>query len=284
MQFTKKLFFALAGIAAAGLVVVGCATTQAAAPAPTEKVQKESASDRSAERVANRNKVKNKKYVAVSDSASDMGLPMPKWVAAYIQNGGNRGVEKLDDFKGEYCFVINMEDSNKSFADDWVKNPANAAQQIGGVISTSVIAAAQTQLKGQSGADVKGALDNVTHAMSNASFRGMTFQGDYWRELQDRSTGKSTFRAWGLWTIKKAGDAGLDAQITAIMKAGITGDNQTSMSENERTVYNALINRYNGTGTDQGFGNSTQPQGVDDTAEAPADDSDSGDSADSASE
>jgi hypothetical protein len=79
-----------------------------------------------------------------------LGTPIPQWVVAAQE--GNAAVQKMDAYKGEYCFVVSYDDdTNKDYATAWVDNSANGGQEVARIISTTVNSRADAKRAGKGG-------------------------------------------------------------------------------------------------------------------------------------
>jgi hypothetical protein len=214
-------------------VFAGCAS----APAPTaeEKAMSEAqATQAAAEKIASTAKA-GKKYTVVDDPTSAFeGMQPPAWIVQYIING-NIGVEKLPDYLKYHCFVVSYEGKDKDFAVTWVQNPANAAQQVSQMVSTTVGSDASTKISSDGG-EVSRAMEQAQESMSNASFTGLTYTANFWQELKNKESGDTIFRAYALWVVDRKN---LDNQIAANLQNIV--DNNKALSAAERAIYADLI-------------------------------------------
>jgi hypothetical protein len=199
----------------AALVIQGCASKPPAVPeAPKTPTQKTELLD-----------WKN----------AGLGVAVPEWVMAQAQNDVQ--IQKLADFKGQFCFVVYREDENQDMATQWANNSANGAAEVARIISTTATNKALAQEGMKSGDEARHqATEEIREAMSNCSFKGLRRASDFWVLNKNAATGREYYTAYSLWTIA---EKELNEQLAA-QYANIIGNNK-AMSEAERSIYLDLI-------------------------------------------
>lgn len=225
MKTMRKNVWVLLALTVLASIMSACSSTQ-------------SQMDVTAASIAASVKPKEKTEV-LDDKGAAFHVNTPAWVTAYIADGGNTGVQKLTAYKNQYCFVVDYADKNKDFAVTWVTNtsgPVAVAQKI----STSVISNAKTALSGEGGAGIERNLEAAAEVMSNASFVGVTKNGDWWQTVRNTETGDVETRAFALYVVDKAS---LDKQVAANLQNIV--DNNKEMSASERKIYGELIAKMN---------------------------------------
>jgi hypothetical protein len=171
---------------------------------------------------------------ALDWKGASLGQEIPKWVLA--ANEGSMYVQQLKEYKDQYAFIVNVNDANREFAIDWVKNTANGAAQISTMIATTVNTQAEAATAGQRNADVTRAMEEIRDNMSNASFNNVRMVGDFWILNRNRATGVQYYTAYSLWV---APQKGLNDQIAANI-ANIV-ENNKAMGVIERGIYADII-------------------------------------------
>jgi hypothetical protein len=156
---------------------------------------------------------------------------------------GNFGVEKLPDYKNYHCFVVDYEGTNKDFAVNWVRLPANAAQQVSQMIATAVSSDAASKMEGEKAGEVTQVMKQGIEAMSNTSFSGLTYNANYWAELENMETHDKIFRAYALWVFERKS---LDNQIAAYLAQQVERNN-AALGAVERSIYADMIAGLRGT-------------------------------------
>ena len=164
------------------------------------------------------------------------GTPVPEWVMAAQETAQH--IQELEEFKNQACFVVTREEpTNKDFAITWVGNAANGAVEVARIISTTVNTTAEIQIAAKSGSDTAKRIANeMTDAMSNASFNGFRKASDFWALQKNRATKQENYVAYSLWTIS---NEELNQQLAANYQNII--DNNKLMSEAERAIYRDII-------------------------------------------
>jgi hypothetical protein len=170
---------------------------------------------------------------------SALGQDIPEWVK---KGGGDEvSVQKLSDYKNDYCFVIQEEGSDnteaaKDWVTGWVGNLANGSARVSTWISTTVNTSAEAASSQIKGTDKEAHQAEVRDAMSNASFNGFRKTGDFWYLAKNKATKKEYYVGCALWTIDRKR---LDEQIAANIQNII--DNNKAMSDAERAIYSEII-------------------------------------------
>jgi hypothetical protein len=177
----------------------------------------------------------------LDNKGSALGIPAPAWVTAYV-GGSNVSVEELPEYKGNYCFVISDESTDKGFLLDWVNN-LNGPAEIANVISTTVSQDVAGKASAVEGAERERMVRTNQEMLSNASFTGSRKVGDWWQLIRNRSTKAEYYQAFALYLFDKKV---LDDQIARNLQNIV--DNNKAMSAAERAIYADLINeiRVNG--------------------------------------
>jgi hypothetical protein len=222
MKSTKNMLLLFALIAAVG-ILAGCKS----APKTAEKAAASVAA--------------TQKTIVLDDKGAAFGIPTPTWVTAFIISG-NVGVEALPEYKNQYCFVVNFDDASKDFAINYVTN-ANGPAAVAQKVSTTVSSSMSTQLSGERGSNVDSNLKSAAESLSNASFRGVTKNADWWQIVQNEGTGVTECRAFALYIVEKKT---LDDQVAANMQNIV--DNNKEMSAAERAIYADLISSIRASG------------------------------------
>ncbi|MDR2509809.1 MAG: hypothetical protein LBC77_04095 [Spirochaetaceae bacterium] len=204
MKKTVKMWTAKAVCIAAALALAGCASS------PQQKTE------------------------VLDDKGAALNIPAPAWVAAFVGDG-NHAIEQLPQYKDEHCFVVEFNDKSRDFAVSWVNNASGPAQ-VALMISQTVLADAKNKLTGSRGDEVKAALEQMAHVMSEASFTGLRKMGDWWQIVRNKSTKVEECRAFALWTASKNS---LDNQIAGNLQNII--DNNKALSQAARSIYLDLI-------------------------------------------
>jgi hypothetical protein len=199
----------------AALVIQGCASKPAAVPeAPKTPTQKTELLD-----------WKN----------AGLGVAVPDWVMAQAQNDVQ--IQKLADFKGQFCFVVYREDENQDMATQWANNTANGAAEVARIISTTATNKALAQEGMKSGDETRHqATEEIRDAMNNCSFKGLRRASDFWILSKNTATAREYYTAYSLWIID---EKELNEQLAAQYQNII--DNNKAMSAAERTIYLDLI-------------------------------------------
>jgi hypothetical protein len=179
----------------------------------------------------------------LEDKGTTFGITTPTWVVAYIM-GGNLAVERLADYKGLNCFVIESADENKDYAVAWVSNSANGPRAVAEKISTTVSSTASSALSGEKGQGTESNLKAAAEAMSNANFTGLTRVGDWWQIVRNKSTDVTETRAYALYTIEMKT---LNEQVARYL-AQFVNQNNAALSAAERAIYNDLITQIRNVG------------------------------------
>jgi hypothetical protein len=224
MKSTKKVLVLFALVAAVG-ILAGCASKDSAKDIESK-----------AEKIAATAAV-GKRYTAIDDPTSAFsGINPPAWVVQYLADG-NLGVEKLPDYKNYHCFVIDYEGTTKDFAVNWVRIQANAGQQVSQKIATTVTSNATTRLEAEKVGDFNQTMKAGIESMSNTSFSGLTYNANYWAELENQQTHDKIFRAYALWLFEKKS---LDNQVAAYLAQQVE-KNTAALSATERAIYADMI-------------------------------------------
>ncbi|GHT66152.1 hypothetical protein FACS1894110_09350 [Spirochaetia bacterium] len=213
MRSVKGLFVLLAGIAAIGFV--GCGGT------PMVNTQAK------------------EKYEKLDDKGAGFGIETPRWLSDYI-GGGNTAVQKL--YKDSYVFVIETADADKDYAVAWVSG-AEGPRAVSQKVSTSVVSQMESSQQGEKGSEMESSVDNVTKALSDASFSGLSKDADWWITRRNLESKVVETQAFALWIIDRKE---LNRQIAANIQNIV--DNNTAMSAAERAIYAALISDITGVG------------------------------------
>ena len=216
MRFFRKTWLAALVLFVIALGISGCASSASAVPkAPEKPTQKTELLD-----------WKN----------AGLGAAVPEWVMAQTENDVR--IQKLADFKGQFCFVVAREDDNKDMATQWANNSANGAAEVSRIIAVTATNKALTEEGMKSGDENRhAATEELREAMSNCSFKGLRRASDFWILNRNAATQREYYTAYSLWTID---EKELNEQLTA-QYANIVGNNK-AMSEAERTIYLDLIN------------------------------------------
>ena len=173
-----------------------------------------------------------------------LGAEVPEWVRAHSEN--DLQIQKLADFKGQFCFVVSREDENKDMATQWANNSANGAAYVARMIATTATNKALTDEGMKSGDESRHqATEEIREAMSNCSFKGLRQASDFWVLNRNTATQREYYGAYSLWIIP---EKDLNEQLAA-QYANIIGNNK-AMSEAERTIYLDLINSIRERGLD----------------------------------
>ena len=164
------------------------------------------------------------------------GTAVPDWVMEAQQS--DLHIQNLEQFKDQACFVVSREEpTNKDFAITWVGNAANGAAEIARIISTTVNAAAESQIAAKSGGDAaKRVANEMRDVMSNASFKGFRRAADFWALQKNRATKQESYVAFSLWTIP---NTELDLQLAAQYENIIA--NNKALSAAEQAIYKEII-------------------------------------------
>ncbi|MDR1389850.1 MAG: hypothetical protein LBJ31_07720 [Treponema sp.] len=104
-------------------------------------------------------------FKVLDDKGSALNIRTPAWVQAYLA-GGNAAVEKLEQYKEKYCFVVLVSDTNKDYA----------------------VSSAHDMSK-------------VRNEIQNASFAGARIEADWWQLVKHKKT--TLYRAFTLWVREK---------------------------------------------------------------------------------
>jgi len=171
------------------------------------------------------------KTVALDWKNAGLNFPVPAWVENYQQ--GNMAIQKLDDYKDSYCFVVEAEnESNLDYAIAWVNNIANAAAQVGMSISTTVTGGGAS---GSGGTRATGKVDTQVsdnlQASIAASFDGFRKSADFWVLYRNKArTPSDYYAAMSLWIIDRKT---LDIQIIANLQNILSNNEALSRAEQE---------------------------------------------------
>ncbi|GHV60658.1 hypothetical protein AGMMS49587_02710 [Spirochaetia bacterium] len=166
----------------------------------------------------------------ILDDKGAMSVATPKWIDAYL-SGGNLAVEKLDEYKDNYCFVISDEGRDKDFIVAWTSN-VDGPREIASLIATSVQDNAQAKISGSNGDEIERGLTVTTEILSNASYTGVRKVADWWRFIRTRSTREERYQAYVLYIGAKKS---INDQIVRNIQNII--DNNKAMSEAEQAIY-----------------------------------------------
>jgi hypothetical protein len=179
--------------------------------------------------------------VLLDNKGAALGLETPKWLIA-SETGGNAAVEKLEEYRDVYCFVVNAESKDKDFLLAWVGNLDGPAE-IANVISTTVSQDVVGKASNLEGAERERFIRTNEEMMSNASYTGARKMADWWQLVRNKETKEETYQAYVLYTF---GKKVLDDQIARNIQNIV--DNNAAMSMAERAIYADLINeiRVNG--------------------------------------
>ncbi|MDR2768268.1 MAG: hypothetical protein LBB82_08095 [Treponema sp.] len=107
-----------------------------------------------------------KNIVVLDDKGAAFDMNTPAWVKLYLA-GGNAAVEKTEQYKSKYCFVVLVYDAGKNYAISAANNISNA-------------------------------VDN-----RNISFSGVRKEADWWQLVKNKKTNTLSYRAFTLWTREK---------------------------------------------------------------------------------
>ncbi|GMO11440.1 MAG: hypothetical protein Ta2A_19860 [Treponemataceae bacterium] len=173
---------------------------------------------------------------------SSLGQDVPDWVVK--SQDSSIAIQSLSAYKGQYCFVVQIENDDKDFAINYVKNLANGAAQVSTMLSTTVNAMAESKLAsasvktsgGVSAAATSQAVSEVKDAMSNASFQNFRQAADFWLQVNNKSTKKRYFVAYSLWIVPQKD---LNEQMARNYQNII--DNNKAISAAERQMYIDII-------------------------------------------
>jgi hypothetical protein len=168
---------------------------------------------------------------------SSLGQAIPEWVLKSADN--NIAIQSLAAFKDQYCFVVQIENDDKDFAINYVKNLANGASQVSTMLSTTVNAMAESKMSSASSQGAASTGQNIAEvrdAMTNASFKNFRMVGDFWLQVNNKSTKKRYFTAYSLWIVPQKD---LNNQMAANYQNII--DNNKALSEAERKIYLDII-------------------------------------------
>ncbi|MDR2768267.1 MAG: hypothetical protein LBB82_08090 [Treponema sp.] len=163
-----------------------------------------------------------------------LGQEVPEWVNKSVES--SLAIQSLPEYKDQYCFVVTIENDNKDFAINWVKNLANGSSQVSTMLATTVNSMAEASVSGKKGQDVDMHFTDVRDAMSNASFKNLRQVADFWIYINNKSTKKQYYAAYSLWIVPVKD---LNDQIAANFQNII--DNNKAMSEAERQIYLDII-------------------------------------------
>jgi hypothetical protein len=163
-----------------------------------------------------------------------LGQDIPEWVNKSVDS--SLAIQSLPEYKDQYCFVVTIENENKDFAINWVKNLANGSAQVSTMIATTVNAMAEASVSGNKTQEVDMHFTDVRDAMSNASFKNLRQVADFWIYINNKSTKKQYYAAYSLWIVPVKD---LNDQIAANFQNII--DNNTAMSAAERQIYLDII-------------------------------------------
>jgi hypothetical protein len=164
-----------------------------------------------------------------------LGTPVPEWVMASAES--DLRIQKLSEYKDQYCFVVTREDVNKDRATQWVENTANGAAEVSRILSTTVNNLAEAQEVMKDGDErVKQNTSQLRDAMSNASFKGFRRASDFWTLSRNKASKREYYTGYSLWII---GQKDLNEQTAAFIQNHI--DNNKAMSQAERSIYLDII-------------------------------------------
>ncbi len=148
---------------------------------------------------------------------SALGLnELPIWVETYILKGIT-GLEKLDDYEGDYCFVAETSSSNLNSAQMWVDN-FSAPQTIARNVSTRVEGLFTGATSGSTD-EYAAYFESVVNTIINTEFSGAKKENDWWlltrrHDVDSQGTYEDVYRAFVLYTIPK--DL-LDQQVLSVI-------------------------------------------------------------------
>ncbi|MDR1786554.1 MAG: hypothetical protein LBR23_08885 [Spirochaetaceae bacterium] len=230
MKNTKKIWTLAAIITAMAVVVTSMACKSAPEPKKVETVST---------------------YAILDHKGAALGNnDLPQWLTVYLDTGLDTEVEKLSNFKGQYCFIGTNDSTNKKFAQTWAAG-ADGPTLIAATISTrvenvlkSTDDGSETTNASTDEATMQRVLDNVRTTTQSATFSGARKVGDWWIQIRrydpdDHTIVRSEeYTAYVLYTIEKKS---LDRQVAA--KLQNTLDNDKTVSLAERAIYTGLITR-----------------------------------------
>jgi hypothetical protein len=166
----------------------------------------------------------------VLDDKGAKSVPTPKWVTEYL-SGGNVAVEKLPEYKDNYCFVITEDSTDKAFLLAWVGN-VDGPRQIAALIATTVEDNITANLGGEEGDGIERNMKANTEILSNARYNGVRKAADWWRFIRTKSTKEERYQAYVLYIGPRKS---LNDQIAANIQNLV--DSNKAMSEAEQAIY-----------------------------------------------
>jgi hypothetical protein len=166
----------------------------------------------------------------ILDDKGAKSVATPAWINAYL-SGGNLAVEKLDEYKDMYCFVISDEGQDTDFIVAWTAS-VDGPRQIASLIATTVADNVQARQSGTNGDGIEREMTGTTETLSNASYNGVRKVADWWRFIRTRSTKEERYQAYVLYIGARKS---LNDQIAANIQNIV--DNNKAMSEAERSIY-----------------------------------------------
>jgi hypothetical protein len=164
-----------------------------------------------------------------------IGAQIPKWVEAYRES--TVAIQNVAEYAGSYWFVVSIDnESNLDYALAWVNNTANAANEVGRTISTTVTSGSESGLQGVKNEGVESAITEGIIATVNASFNGYRRVADFWVHVRNNYTKSTYYTAYSLWIIDQKN---LDQQIIANIQNILS--NNDALSPAEQTTYRERI-------------------------------------------
>lgn len=162
---------------------------------------------------------------------------LPVWVETYV-SGGITGLEKLNDYKDQYCFIGEETATNLNAGQAWVNGfdiPQDIARNVASRVDALFTGAASGSPEGKYGTY----FENIVKSASNASYSGARKINDWWVLVRRydpdmKKVHKDEYRIYVLYTIPR--DV-LDRQVLNMIEKV---ESETALTDEQKTAVDAV--------------------------------------------
>ncbi len=169
-------------------------------------------------------------FEIIEHKGTAFGATAPAWVVKSLE--GASALERMPEYEGKYVVIAEQTGGNLNAVQRWTTNFV-AASEFSRRVSTRVEQSFSGAMAGDLD-DVANYVEEVVNTISEATFSGITQEGEWWVKIrwfdEDGDIDREEYRVMVLMTIDR--DI-LDEQIRAAIEGNVADEN---LNDNEQRV------------------------------------------------